>query len=71
MNTLKQIFDRHGLTLADAVRLGLPYHALYKQLKGERAVGVTCALRYHEVLGIPLSELRPDIWRPSEEEKSE
>lgn len=71
MNTLKQIFDRHGLTLADAVRLGLPYHALYKQLKGERAVGVTCALRYHKVLGIPLSELRPDIWRPSEEEKSE
>lgn len=62
MDTLKQVFERHGLTLADAVRLGVPYHALYKQLRGERSVGVVCALRYHKVLGIPLSELRPDIW---------
>lgn len=62
MNTLKQIFERYGLTLADAVKAGCPYHALYKQLKGERTVGVVCALRYHKVLGIPLSELRPDIW---------
>ena len=62
MDTLKQIFERHGLTLADAVRLGVPYHALYKQLRGERSVGVVCAMRYHKVLGIPLCELRPDIW---------
>ena len=62
MDTLKQIFERYGLTMADAVKAGCPYHALYKQLKGERAVGVVCALRYHKVLGIPLSELRPDIW---------
>ena len=62
MDTLKQIFERHGLTLADAVRMGVPYHALYKQLRGERSVGVVCAMRYHKVLGIPLSELRPDIW---------
>ena len=62
MDTLKQIFERHGLTLADAVRMGVPYHALYKQLRGERSVGVVCALRYHRMLGIPLSELRPDIW---------
>lgn len=62
MDTLKQVFERHGLTLADAVRMGVPYHALYKQLRGERSVGVVCAMRYHKVLGIPLSELRPDIW---------
>ena len=62
METLKQVFERRGLTLAEAVKRGVPYHALYKQLKGERSVGVVCALRYHRVLGIPLSELRPDIW---------
>ena len=62
MDTLKQVFERHGLTLADAVKLGVPYHALYKQLRGERTVGVVCAMRYHRMLGIPLSEMRPDIW---------
>ena len=62
MDTIKQIFERHGLTLAEAVKRGVPYHALYKQLRGERAVGVVCAMRYHRILGIPLSELRPDIW---------
>lgn len=62
METLKQIFERRGLTLAEAVKRGVPYHALYKQLKGERTVGVVCAMRYHRMLGIPLNEMRPDVW---------
>lgn len=66
MNTLKESLDRRGLTVPEASKKGVPYHALYKQYAGLRTVGVRCALLYESVLGIPRSELRPDIWPPSQ-----
>ena len=62
MNRLKEIFDAMGITPLSASKQGLPYHALFKQYKGERNVGPKCAILYEQVLGIPRSKLRPDIW---------
>lgn len=64
MNNLKEALERRGLTCALAARLGAPYQTIYKQYKGDRNVGVRSALLYESVLGIPRSELRPDLWPP-------
>lgn len=63
MNILKEALDRRGLTCPEAARRGVPYHNIFKQYKGERGVGVKSALLYEAVLGIPRSELRPDMCR--------
>ena len=44
--------------------MGVPFHNIYKQYKGERGVGPNSALLYERILGIPSSELRPDLWPP-------
>lgn len=44
--------------------MGVPYHNIFKQYKGLRGVGPKSALIYEAVLGIPRSELRPDLWPP-------
>ena len=64
MKTLKQIFDERGWTLQDGAKRGVPYHNLQKQLNGTRGVGPRSAILYEEKLGIPRSELRPDLWPP-------
>ena len=63
MNKIQEILNGLGLTPATAAKqFGLPYHALFKQCKGERTVGPRCAILYERVLGIPRWELRPDLW---------
>lgn len=64
MNALKKSLDSRGLTPIEASKIGVPYHNIYKQYKGERNVGIKSALLYERVLGIPRSELRPDLWPP-------
>ena len=44
--------------------MGVPYHNIFKQYKGLRGVGPKSALIYEAILGIPRSELRPDLWPP-------
>lgn len=62
MNNLRKAFESRGLTCAEAARLGASYQTVYKQFHGERNIGVRSALLYERVLGIPRSELRPDLW---------
>lgn len=64
-NTLKHALDDRGLTVLEASKKGAPYQTLRKHYLGERSVGWKSALRYENVLGIPRSELRPDLWPPS------
>ena len=66
MNTLKQALDRRGLSVRAAAKKGVPYCTLYQQYNGRRRVGAVCAVRYEERLGIPRSELRPDLWPPAQ-----
>ena len=62
MNTLKIALDQRVMTCREAARLGVPYHNIFKQYKGKRGVGPKSAILYELILGIPRSELRPDLW---------
>ena len=64
MKSLKDVLHKYGLTCNTASKRGVNYQTLYKQLRGLRPVGAKTAMRYHTMLGIPLYELRPDIWPP-------
>lgn len=64
MESLKDVLHKYGLTCNTASKRGVNYQTLYKQLRGLRPVGAKTAMRYHTMLGIPLYELRPDIWPP-------
>ena len=66
MNTLNQAFQVRGLSCREAAKAGLRYQTVWLHFHGLRNVGVKSALRYEAVLGIPRSELRPDIWPPTE-----
>lgn len=65
MNILKRALDSRGLTCREAAKMGVPYHNIFKQYRGLRGVGPQSAILYEEVLGIPRSELRPDLWPPT------
>ncbi len=62
MKTFKQILTEHGFTLKEAAARGIPYDTLAKHARGARRVGLAAAARYERLLGIPRSELRPDVW---------
>ena len=62
MNNLKIAFDSRGITPAEAARKAGNYQTLWKQYRGEREIGVRSALLYERLIGIPRSELRPDLW---------
>ena len=64
MKSLQDVLRKYGLTCNTASKRGVNYQTLYKQLRGLRPVGAKTAMRYHTMLGIPLYELRPDIWPP-------
>ena len=65
MNTLKLALDSRGLTCLEAAKRGVPYHNIFKQYRGLRGVGPRSAILYERILGIPRSELRPDLWPPT------
>lgn len=69
MNRLKIALDKRGLTYLEASKMGVPYHNIQKQYRGMRSVGPKSAMLYEQVLGIPRSELRPDLWPPPAREK--
>ncbi|MCT4627037.1 helix-turn-helix transcriptional regulator [Halodesulfovibrio sp.] len=53
----------HKVTFAEiARRCSLDRSVVLRHCKGERRIGGEAALRYHAKLGIPLPELRPDIF---------
>lgn len=51
--TLQEVADRTGLKTPSTV---------CQHLKGDRKISAQSALAYHKGLGIPLSDLRPDLW---------
>lgn len=67
MNNIKNALDSRGITVREAARAGLPYMSVYKQYKGERNPSGRFALMYERCLGIPRSEIRPDLWSPDPE----
>lgn len=71
MTNLQNAFTQRGITLRDAFRRGVPYHRMIKHWHGQRTISAESAVMYEEVLGIPRSELRPDLWPWPKEEPDE
>ena len=67
MKYLKLALERRGLSMSDAARKGIPLSTIAKHCNGERELGLKAVLRYERLLGIPRSELRPDLWPPEGE----
>ncbi|WP_160713400.1 helix-turn-helix transcriptional regulator [Halodesulfovibrio sp. MK-HDV] len=62
-NVIEQLRQEKGLTFAALGReCGLTKTAVLRHCKGERNIGAEAALRYHVKLGIPLQNLRPDLY---------
>ena len=71
MNNIKNALDSRGISVRDAAKAGIPYMSVYKQYKGERNPSGRFALMYERCLGIPRSEIRPDLWSPEENPATE
>ena len=51
-------------------RSGVAYSNVWRHAHGERKISAEMALRYNDALGIPLSDMRPDLWQPQAKEAS-
>ncbi len=49
----------------DVSKKGIDYSTVRKHFVGTRGIGPRYALLYERLLGIPRSELRPDLWPPN------
>ena len=71
-NALEQYRVENDLTYgAMASQAQTAKGALYQHCQGKRTISAESAVRYHDTLGIPLSELRPDLWRSGDSEDTE
>jgi len=61
---LDAVLARHGLKRADLAALGLNSRAIDYWRSGDRKISIPAAQTISTQLGIPLHELRPDIWPP-------
>lgn len=60
---LNGILRKRGLRIADASRMsGIPYVTIAQHVRGTRGISAVQATKYELLLGIPRSELRPDLW---------
>lgn len=69
MDTLEKYMKEHNLTLKKLASIvGWQSSATVCQhLSGARKITAEAALKYSHALGIPLSDLRPDLWPPAAE----
>ena len=65
MNKFKLALESRGISPSDASAKGIPLATVQKHYYGSRNVGIKSVLKYEEILGIPRSELRPDLWPPT------
>lgn len=64
-NYVQEAFVRRGLTPIEAHKSGMPYQSVYRQYRGQRKPSGEYAILYEKILGIPRSEIRPDLWPPT------
>ncbi len=61
--TLHAVITRRGLSIAEAAHIcGAKYTTFWRHCNGSRTLFGDVAARYADALGIPRSELRPDLW---------
>ena len=61
MKNDKPLFMGRDITRTAKV-CGLPYVTVWRHAKGWRSISPDMALKYAAALGIPLHDLRPDLW---------
>lgn len=62
---LGQALEAKGISVNEASKAsGIRYDTIWKHCQGMRGVSAKMAVRYEAKLGIPRSELRPDLWPP-------
>lgn len=66
-NALETFRTARGLTYRELTEAcgGRSLNAVYRHCKGDK-IAAESAVVYSRNLGIPLSELRPDLWPPEE-----
>lgn len=65
----KQALDRRGIPFKALHGVeGIDYPYANKHYRGVRNITAEYAIRYEQILGIPRSELRPDLWPPDAED---
>ena len=47
---------------------GIGYSVVWRHLHGQKKISAEFAMKYHKTYGIPLHELRPDLWEPPKDE---
>jgi hypothetical protein len=69
--SVKEIFDRYGVTCSMCKKRGLKYQTAYAHLKGYRRVTPQQAVAYEQKVGIPRTEFYPlAFWLPAAAEKA-
>ena len=71
MHPIEKYRLEHGITYHNLAKLlGFKSRStVFQHVSGTRGLTAEAALRYHRILGIPLPELRPDLWPPEEEKR--
>ncbi len=66
-NALEAFRSARGLTYRELTKVcgGRSLNAVYRHCKGDK-IAAESAVVYSRNLGIPLSDLRPDLWPPEE-----
>ncbi|MBQ7609309.1 MAG: helix-turn-helix transcriptional regulator [Desulfovibrionaceae bacterium] len=63
MNILDEYRKREKLTYSEVSRrVGLTTQSVFYHCKGKKKISAESAVTYHNALGIPLHDLRPDLW---------
>lgn len=56
-----------GLSINEASKkYGIPYDRIWSHCTGRRSISPEMAVEYETLIGIPRSELRPDLWPPAQ-----
>lgn len=64
-SSLWQALTERNLSVNQAAKAsGIRYDTIWKHCMGLRGISPAMALEYEAKLGIPKSELRPDLWPP-------
>lgn len=62
-----KVFVDTGMTIPEiAKKSGFPYTTVWRHAVSQRAISPEAAIVYEKTLGIPRSELRPDLWPPED-----
>lgn len=73
INALERFRRESGLSFAEMARQAgfSSRSAVFQHCNGSRNISAESAVLYSRTFGIPLSELRPDLWTPDMSDSSD